>query len=238
MTATTATDSYRAARDLLLDLREDPDRAHAEFSWPDVGRPVQLGGRLVRRRRPGQRQAGPGDRRGGRPGDRAHVRRRWRRRSDQVAAWLAGQGVARGDAVILMLGNQVELWESMLAIMKLGAVIMPTTTARRARRPRRPHRAGRRAVRDLQPRRRRQVRRRPRRVHASLDAPSGCSGLRRSTSRPAEHPGTAPSRPAAALLHLRHDVASRSSSSTRRSPTRSATCRRCTGSACVPATCT
>ncbi len=28
-----------------------------------------------------------------------------------------------------MLGNQVELWETMLAIMKLGAVIMPTTTA-------------------------------------------------------------------------------------------------------------
>jgi acetyl-CoA synthetase len=28
-----------------------------------------------------------------------------------------------------MLGDQVELWESMLAVMKLGAVIMPTTTA-------------------------------------------------------------------------------------------------------------
>ena len=28
-----------------------------------------------------------------------------------------------------MLGNQVELWESMLAVAKLGAVIMPTTSA-------------------------------------------------------------------------------------------------------------
>ncbi len=28
-----------------------------------------------------------------------------------------------------MLGNQVELWDVMLAVMKLGAVIMPTTTA-------------------------------------------------------------------------------------------------------------
>jgi acetyl-CoA synthetase len=28
-----------------------------------------------------------------------------------------------------MLGNQIELWESMLAVMKLGAVIVPTTTA-------------------------------------------------------------------------------------------------------------
>ncbi len=51
------------------------------------------------------------------------------RRSDQVARWLADHGVRKGDSVVVMLGNQVELWESMLAIMKLGAVIMPTTTA-------------------------------------------------------------------------------------------------------------
>src|SRR3954465_14484996 len=51
------------------------------------------------------------------------------RRSDQVAAHLARLGVRRGDSVILMLGNQVELWESMLAVIKLGAVVMPTTTA-------------------------------------------------------------------------------------------------------------
>lgn len=50
-------------------------------------------------------------------------------RSDQVASWLAAQGVGRGDPVMLMLGNQVELWESMLAAMKLGAVIMPTASA-------------------------------------------------------------------------------------------------------------
>ena len=51
------------------------------------------------------------------------------RRSDQVAARLAALGVGRGDSVVLMLGNQVELWESMLAVIKLGAVVMPTTTA-------------------------------------------------------------------------------------------------------------
>ncbi|WP_066899476.1 AMP-binding protein [Mycolicibacterium houstonense] len=50
-------------------------------------------------------------------------------RSDRVATWLAGLGVGKGDRVILMLGNQVELWEAMLAIAKLGAVIMPTTGA-------------------------------------------------------------------------------------------------------------
>lgn len=50
-------------------------------------------------------------------------------RSDRVATWLQALGVGKGDRVILMLGNQVELWEAMLGIAKLGAVIMPTTGA-------------------------------------------------------------------------------------------------------------
>ena len=50
------------------------------------------------------------------------------RRSDQLANWLRAQGVARGDRILLMLGNQIELWETMLAAMKLGAVIIPVTT--------------------------------------------------------------------------------------------------------------
>jgi len=48
--------------------------------------------------------------------------------SDQLANWLRAQGVARGDRIVLMLGNQVELWETMLAAMKLGAVVIPATT--------------------------------------------------------------------------------------------------------------
>ncbi|GIJ71787.1 AMP-binding protein [Virgisporangium ochraceum] len=48
-------------------------------------------------------------------------------RSNRVATWLRGQGVRRGDRVILMLGNQVELWECLLAAMKLGAVVIPAT---------------------------------------------------------------------------------------------------------------
>ncbi|AXI76975.1 AMP-dependent synthetase [Peterkaempfera bronchialis] len=49
-------------------------------------------------------------------------------RSDRVANWLAGQGVRPGDRIILMLGNQVELWETLLAAMKLRAVVIPATT--------------------------------------------------------------------------------------------------------------
>ena len=49
-------------------------------------------------------------------------------RSDQVAGWLRGEGVRRGMQILVVLGNQVELWEITLAAMKLGAVIIPATT--------------------------------------------------------------------------------------------------------------
>ncbi|HEX3649901.1 MAG TPA: AMP-binding protein [Pseudonocardiaceae bacterium] len=49
-------------------------------------------------------------------------------RSNQVANWLRGHGVRRGDRLILMLGNQTELWETILAAMKLGAVLIPAST--------------------------------------------------------------------------------------------------------------
>ena len=46
-------------------------------------------------------------------------------RSNQVANRLRGQGVKRGDRVLVMLSNEVALWESMLACIKLGAVLIP-----------------------------------------------------------------------------------------------------------------
>jgi len=48
-------------------------------------------------------------------------------RSNQVAQYLHDCGVRRGDRVLLMLPNRVELWEIMLAGIKLGAVLVPTT---------------------------------------------------------------------------------------------------------------
>jgi len=49
-------------------------------------------------------------------------------RSAQVANLLARAGVGQGDRVLLMLGNRVELWETMLATIRLGAVVIPATT--------------------------------------------------------------------------------------------------------------
>ena len=49
-------------------------------------------------------------------------------RSTQVAHFLAGHGVGPGDRVLLMLGNVLPLWETMLAAIKLGAVVIPAST--------------------------------------------------------------------------------------------------------------
>jgi acetyl-CoA synthetase len=125
--AASATERYRAARDELLAARTDPDRA-AEFSWPRFDGPFNWAIDWF----------DPMARGNDAPAlivvddDGTHHQRTFdelARRSDQVAAWLASRGVRRGDAVLLMLGNQVELWEAMLGIMKLGGVIAPTTTA-------------------------------------------------------------------------------------------------------------
>ena len=65
-----------------------------------------------------------------------------------------------------MLGNQVELWETLLAAMKLGAVVIPATTLLTAGRPARPARPGQRQARRGRRRGHRQARRRRGRLHA------------------------------------------------------------------------
>src|SRR4051794_24829498 len=50
-------------------------------------------------------------------------------RSNQVANFFRSLGIRRGERILVMLGNEVALWESMLAACKLGAVIMPTSSA-------------------------------------------------------------------------------------------------------------
>ena len=121
-------DAFRAARDGLLDLRGQHARAVEEFRFPDVGDTwnwaVDWFDSFARGNdRPGLVVVEE---------DGSSVTLTFDdivRRSDQIACWLRDRGVRKGDAVIVMLGNQVELWETMLAVMKLGAVIMPTTTA-------------------------------------------------------------------------------------------------------------
>src|SRR5713101_1236814 len=44
--------------------------------------------------------------------------------SNRVANYLRGLGVRRGDRLLLILGNDVASWETFLAAMKLGVVII------------------------------------------------------------------------------------------------------------------
>lgn len=123
-----ATDLYRQARDLLQDLSSDYARAVQEFEWPEFGDTFNWAIDWFDANARGNdgialwivEEDGS---------EAKYTFDDIARRSDQVAAYLAANGVARGDHVVLMLNNQVELWEAMLAVMKIGAVIMPTTTA-------------------------------------------------------------------------------------------------------------
>ncbi|MCL5021373.1 MAG: AMP-binding protein, partial [Bacteroidetes bacterium] len=48
-------------------------------------------------------------------------------RSSRIANFFKRLGVNRGNRILLMLDNQPELWEVMLAAMKLGAVMIPSS---------------------------------------------------------------------------------------------------------------
>ncbi|GAA2104775.1 AMP-binding protein [Kitasatospora saccharophila] len=126
---TAAHREFRAARDLLLELRGNRAAAAARFRWPaaehfnwalewfDVLADEQPGSAL-------ELLAPP------RPDGRTEVAERvgfaeLSARSDTLAVRLAELGVARGDRVLLLLDTRVELWESLLACLKLGAVVVP-----------------------------------------------------------------------------------------------------------------
>jgi len=111
---------FIAARDLLLLRRTDYEAAVREFRWPVMDRfnwaidyfnhlppdPLALWcvGAVEEKLSFGELQA----------------------RSNQVANHLRRLGVRRGDRVMLLLPNARQLWEAMLALMKLGAVFSPS----------------------------------------------------------------------------------------------------------------
>ena len=155
----------RAARDFLLAHREDYDTAYREFRWPAVDQfnwaldwfdalAAEGGERLalwiVEE-------------------DGSECRRSFAElsaRSNQVANWLRDHGVRRGDRMIVMLGNQVELWETDAGGDEARRRDHPCDPAAGSQRPRRPRRARRRPPRGRERARRREVRRRARRLHA------------------------------------------------------------------------
>jgi acetyl-CoA synthetase len=118
--------AFLEARDFLLQHRSDHDTARRDFRWPELTRfnwaldyfDVYAAGND----KPALWIVGEDG------SEQKCSFAALSARSNQVANWLRSLGVARGDRILMMLGNEVPLWETMLAAMKLGAVIIPATT--------------------------------------------------------------------------------------------------------------
>jgi acetyl-CoA synthetase len=123
---TSSSRSFLEARDFLLAHRTDYEAARRDFRWPRLERFNWALDYFDEMAKGNDRTAlwVVGETGGEVKPSFAELSLR----SNQVANLLRGEGVRRGDAVLMMLGNVVPLWEVMLACMKLGAVIIPATT--------------------------------------------------------------------------------------------------------------
>jgi acetyl-CoA synthetase len=121
---TSPTEAFAAARAQLMAHAGDPDAAQRTFRWPELptfnwacdwvdtlagARPALV---LVR---------------DGAPTETATFAELGER-SRRVARYLRDHGVARGDRILVMLPNVAALFETMLAAIRLGAVVIPATT--------------------------------------------------------------------------------------------------------------
>ena len=123
----TAAKGFLDARDLLLRHRTDYDRAYREFAWPVLG---EFNWALDYFDAIARDNDNPAlwivDDPSGRGTQYSYAQ--MSERSARMANFLRGIGIGRGDRVLLMLPNRVELWDVMLAAMKLGAIVLPATT--------------------------------------------------------------------------------------------------------------
>ncbi|MGO3677923.1 AMP-binding protein [Leucobacter sp. UCMA 4100] len=121
-----ASRAFFEARDQLLELAGRPELQRSQFRWPDVGPEFNWAHDVFDVIAEGN----------DRPAlviaeaDGSEEQRTFaelKERSDQVAQWLLQQGARKGDVAMLMLGNRIELWEIMLAALKIGVVMLPTS---------------------------------------------------------------------------------------------------------------
>jgi acetyl-CoA synthetase len=121
-----STEIFRRARDFLVKHREDYETAYREFRWPALDRfnwALDWFDVIAE----------------GNPRTALHIVEEYgaevrlsyaelAERSDRVATYFRRHGVERGDRILMMLPNCVQIWELMLAAMKLGACVVPATT--------------------------------------------------------------------------------------------------------------
>jgi acetyl-CoA synthetase len=119
---------FRAARDFLIECADDYETARRGFRWPDVSGfnwALDWFDGVLATEHPDRPALWIVEEDGS---ETKLTFAELAERSSRVAGWLRARGVERGHRILLMLGNQVELWETMLAAMKLGAVVIPATT--------------------------------------------------------------------------------------------------------------
>lgn len=120
---------FRNARDLLLSARTDYDRAMHEYDPPrphDFNWALDWFDQVATSAATGPRVALKLVEADGTSCSVTYAE--MSARSSQVASWLSSIGAGKGDRLLLMLGNQVELWETLLACIKLGVVVIPATS--------------------------------------------------------------------------------------------------------------
>ncbi len=121
-----STEVFRRARDFLLEHRSDWEAATSGFRWPQLDRfnwaldwfDILADGN-------GQTALHIVEEYG------AEVRLSYAElaeRSNRVATYFRRHGVERGDRILMVLPNCVQIWEIMLAAMKLGAAVIPATS--------------------------------------------------------------------------------------------------------------
>ena len=122
-----ANEEFKSARDFLLAVRDNYDFARARFRWP---RPKHFNWALDWFDDELARGASAnatalliisGDE------PERYTFSDLSEASNRVANGLRGLGAKRGDRLLLMLGNVAPLWISMLAVIKLGLVVIPAT---------------------------------------------------------------------------------------------------------------
>jgi acetyl-CoA synthetase len=122
----TATETFLKARDFLLAHRTDYTTAYRGFAWPQL---TEFNWALDYFDRMAAENNKPALWIVEESGSEQKISfARMAARSNKVANFLRAHGVARGDRVLLMLTNEVALWESMLAVIKLGAVVVPCSS--------------------------------------------------------------------------------------------------------------
>lgn len=123
--ATTSTcHEFVAARDFLLCHRDDYETTYRDFRWP---RPDRFNWAIDYFDIMAENNSRPALRIVQAEGLKSFSFAEMSRQSNKLANYLQSLGVKRSDVILIMLGNEPSLWLAILAAMKLGAVVVPTS---------------------------------------------------------------------------------------------------------------